>query len=489
MLGAEFIGNIGNRLVDLWEELNLFGVRDMARRIEDAGGQMTASAAWQEYKLRQAGKCRDEIQKELIRLLPYSDQAVRDAFVNALDQSRMNDAAIFADAGVTSRPFGTHESAQRLQALFEQTNGTMRNFTRTTAVEAEKAYIEACDRALLRVQSGLQSKEEAVRQAITEASQEGLTVRYPSGWVDSLEVAVRRAVQTGANQAALRQTIDTCEDIGTNYVIISSHLGARTHKILPHANHFGWQGKIYRIADRPSGFWGALQRFRDIVRRQNYPLLEEATGYPGDPLGLGGYNCRHSMFPYIPGVTENHMQKFDEQENEEAYKRSQDQRALEREMRRTRREYAGLEAAGEDTTEAKGRLKNQIEEYNAFCEKHNLTPQMNRTWIAPTVRSGFSGAANGGTIKPMTEYNLQFFGEKALETQTIQQMEHGIRSFKKRIAEHEDYLRDPRSHVKDWDKYPEDRKRREIHHWKTEIKNFKESIKNREEEISRRKSR
>jgi len=383
MLGAGFIGNIGQRVVELWEELNLFGIKDMARRIKDAGGQMTGTAAWQEYKLRQAGLTREEIQKEMTRLLPYSDRAVRETFLDALDQNRRNDASIFADAGVTPRPFGTHEASQRLQALFEQTNGTMRNFTRTTALEAQTDYIEACDRALLRVQSGLQTREEATRQAIIEASRGGLHVRYPSGWVDTIEVAVRRAVQTGANQAALRQTIDSCEDMGTNYVIVSSHLGARTHKMLPHANHYGWQGQVYRIRDRQAGFWGALRHFADIVRRRNYPLLEVATGYPSDPLGLGGYNCRHSMYPYIPGITENHMKKFDEAENEKAYNLSQDQRALEREIRRTRREVAGLEAAGEDATDAMARLQEQMAEYNDFCAANGMTPQMNRTWIAP----------------------------------------------------------------------------------------------------------
>lgn len=383
MLGAGFIGNIGQRVVDLWEELNLFGIRDMARRMEDAGGQMTPTAAWQEYKLRQAGQTREEIQKELTRLLPYSDKAVRDAFLNALDQNRRNDAAIFADAGVTPQPFGTHEAAQRLQVLFEQTNGTMRNFTRTTAVQAQTEFINACDRALLRVQSGLQTREEATRQAIIETSAQGLTVRYPTGWVDTIEVAVRRAIQTGANQAALRQTIDDCEAMGTNYVIVSSHLGARTHKMLPHANHWGWQGKIYRIHDRPAGFWGALRRFADIVTQRNYPLLEKATGYPNDPLGLGGYNCRHSMYPYIPGVTENHMRKFDEQENEKAYKLSQDQRAIERDIRKARRVLAGLEAAGEDTTEARSKLNDLMDKYDHFCDQNDLTPQMNRTWIAP----------------------------------------------------------------------------------------------------------
>ena len=384
MLVPDFLQNVAERAVELWEQLNIYAIRDIARRIKDAENHMTATAEWQEYKLRQGGLCRDEIMKEVRRLLPASDEEVRRIFEEAIITSNDNDADVFRAAGVEPQPFNTRAAQDTMQAIMEQTNGTLRNLTGTTAGEGQKAYFDACDRAVMKVRSGVVSQSQAIREAIVEAAEGGLRVYYPkTGWTDTVEVAVRRAITTGANQVALRATIDNCERMGTNYVIVSSHLGARVSDTNPIANHYGWQGQVYRIAKRERGFWGRLSAFFDMLQgKREYPLLREATGYPDDPLGLGGYNCRHSMYPYIPNVSKNHMEQYDSEENRKRYELSQKQRAKERDIRKDRRIKAGLEAAGEDAVEVAKRLRRKINDYNAFCRENRLTPQMDRTFIA-----------------------------------------------------------------------------------------------------------
>ena len=414
MLHPNFLAHVADKAVALWEKLNIFAARDMARRIADAENHMTASADWQKYKMEQAGQSAEEIRKEIRKTLPLSEKQIKEIFEEATLKSFENDAKVFEAAGMTPPPFNGEEGRKLLQALYEQTNGELYNFTRTTAEQSQRIYIAACDDALMRVRSGLQSKEQAIEQAIEKAAAGGLYVEYPSGHRDTVEVAVRRAVTTGVNQASLRMCIDECDSVGTNFVIVSAHLGARVGDT-PHANHAGWQGGIYRIKDREKGFWGMFEHLADALKGHNYPLLSEATGYPDDPLGLGGYNCRHNMMPYFPGVSENHMKQYDEAENKEAYENSQKQRAMERRMRERRRTMEGMKAAlkSEEASEElkeeirkelkkhEEKYKKQKDQYDQFCEDHKLTPQMNRTYVAKP-KNTVEGDGKGGKVVPTT---------------------------------------------------------------------------------------
>lgn len=59
---------------------------------------------------------------------------------------------------------------------------------------------------------------------------------------------------------------------------VTAHSGARPE-------HAEWQGKIYSRSGKS----------------KKYPSLVKVTGYGTGP-GLGGWNCRHSMFPYYEGM-------------------------------------------------------------------------------------------------------------------------------------------------------------------------------------------
>ena len=186
--------------------------------------------------------------------------------------------------------------------------------------------------------------------AIKELSSKGIeSITYPSGHVDHLDVAVRRAVLTGINQTALKLQEARADEMGCDLVEVTAHAGARTG--IGIANHAGWQGKIYSRSGTHS----------------KYPDFQEKTGY-GSGAGLGGWNCRHSFFPFFEGISE---PAYTEKELEELnapkyeyngqklteYEATQRQRYIERQIRRWKRENAALKAAGLDTTESAAKLK------------------------------------------------------------------------------------------------------------------------------------
>lgn len=110
---------------------------------------------------------------------------------------------------------------------------------------------------------------------------------------------------------------------------------------------------------------------------QEYPDFVESTGY-GTGEGLCGWNCRHSFFPFYPGVSRPHytpealaaLNAKDVEYNGKKYTRyevSQMQRALERQVRAAKRSFVAQEAAGLDTTAAAARLKAARKQLAQFC--------------------------------------------------------------------------------------------------------------------------
>ena len=80
MLHPNFLAHVADKAVALWEKLNIFAARDMARRIADAENHMTASADWQKYKMEQAGQSAEEIRKEIRKTLPLSEKQIKEIF-------------------------------------------------------------------------------------------------------------------------------------------------------------------------------------------------------------------------------------------------------------------------------------------------------------------------------------------------------------------------------------------------------------------------
>lgn len=101
---------------------------------------------------------------------------------------------------------------------------------------------------------------------------------------------------------------------------------------------------------------------------------------------------------------------------------------------------------------------------------------------------GVDNGGNSGIIKSSSKsrLSLQFFSEKDLQNQKSRSLEQGISNFKKRIAEHEEYIQNPKTHCPDWDNFSDMKKAGLIRHWNKEISNFKESIDNRINELKKR---
>ena len=352
MITPEQFQEIGETLLPLLDDLTEWIARDMIERFMIRFGRgekklLTGTDEWQAWVLEQAGGNLDEIQKALAKSTGKSQQEIAKIIKDSGIQAAKADAEA---AAVTFSGLSPSMMAIITDA-YERTVGEISNITRTTAGATNQAFIDICDAAYWKVRTGAQSYTAAMLEGVKELGQVQPTVRYPSGHKDTLEVAVLRCIRTGVAQSSGNMTIQQCKDMGWNHVLVSQHLGARVSDTDPIADHAGWQGKVYCIAGKDTQFDNLL----------------DATGYPENPLGLCGYNCRHSFTPFLPGVSQNHNKPIDTEANRRAYELSQTQRAMERRIRAQKRKCTALHTAVKNCEDpaAKAKLREKYAQSTA----------------------------------------------------------------------------------------------------------------------------
>lgn len=391
MITPEQFQEIGETLLPLLDDLTEWIARDMIERFMIRFGRgekklLTGTDEWQAWVLKQAGGNLDEIQKALAKSTGKSQQEIAKIFKDSGIQAAKADAEA---AAVTFSGLSPGMMAIITDA-YERTVGEISNITRTTAGATNQAFIDICDAAYWKVRTGAQSYTAAMLEGIKELGQVQPIVRYPSGHKDTLEVAVLRCIRTGVAQSSGNMTIQQCKDMGWNHVLVSQHLGARVSDTDPIADHAGWQGKVYCIAGKDAQFDNLL----------------DATGYPENPLGLCGYNCRHSFTPFLPGVSRNNNKPIDTEANRRAYELSQTQRAMERRIRAQKRKCAALHTAVKSCEDTAGkaklqekyaqsakRLQDQNAAYTKFCADNDLKPYHERLAVAGWDHSAASTAS------------------------------------------------------------------------------------------------
>lgn len=391
MITPEQFQEIGETLLPLLDDLTEWIARDMIERFMIRFGRgekklLTGADEWQAWVLEQAGGNLDEIQKALAKNTGKSQQEIAKVFKGSGIQAAKADAeaAAVTFSGLSPRMMAIITDA------YERTVGEISNITRTTAGATNQAFIDICDAAYWKVRTGAQSCTAAMLEGVKALGQLQPTVRYPSGHKDTLEVAVLRCIRTGVAQSSGNMTIQQCKDMGWNHVLVSQHLGARVSDTDPIADHAGWQGKVYCIAGKDAQFDNLL----------------DATGYPENPLGLCGYNCRHSFTPFLPGVSRNNNKPIATEANRRAYELSQTQRAMERRIRAQKRKCTALHTAvkncedpaakaklQEKYAQSAKRLQEQNAAYTKFCTDNDLKPYHERLAVAGWDHSAASTAS------------------------------------------------------------------------------------------------
>ena len=285
MLTPDYLEHCADEAIKINAELENAIIKDIARRIVQAG-TMTETARHQIKSLQLNGNLYNEIVEEIANITDLSKKAVKNIFEDAAVESITFDDKIYELAGLT--PTSWRESPVMMQILqtgIQKANNDITNLIMTTAGTSQSKFQEMANMAYRQFTSGAFDYNTAIFNAVEQLSKDGINVQYPSGKLDKIDVAVRRAVLTGVNQTANKLQDKRAEEMGTDLFEVTAHIGARVTKKQDWTNHAWWQGKVYSISGT----------------NDKYPSLE-VTGY-GKVDGLGGINCRHSKFPFFEGIS------------------------------------------------------------------------------------------------------------------------------------------------------------------------------------------
>lgn len=368
MLTPEYLDGLTDDILAMYDALNESIIGDVARRIVKTG-MVTETAAWQMKQAQEMGALYEDVIERISEVSGYTEDELRRLFEDAGVENIRYENDIMSQMGLM--PIELKQSETMLKLLrngIEKTSRDLSNLTLTTAIRAQNAYYNATNLAYLQVSSGVLSYQEAIKRAVLTVAKDGATVLYPSGHIDKIDVAVRRAVLTGVNQTAAKINLEYCDESGCDFVETTAHSGARP-------SHAVWQGKVFCISGQSN----------------LYPPFSE-TGY-GTGAGLCGWNCRHNFHSYWPGIsvpayTDKMLADYNAKKYEyngeklTDYECSQMQRSMERKIRETRRQLtacnAAMDSTGDDALKAKFkmefenksvRLKAQETDLKDFCRK------------------------------------------------------------------------------------------------------------------------
>ena len=401
MIDAEYLAEVQANIEENVSSVNYEIVQAIAKRLiisieKFNEPKLITSSLKNILQLEASGLLYEDIERIIEQSMPQFTKEVRKAFNDAierieifedveqverkmvpLDEPTLEEKQIVEEELKPKSERFSKEMKIKVDSAYRRTNGELKNLTRTTASAGQQRFVQILDEAYQKAQQGM-STNKVILDAIKEASFIGGEVVYPSGHRDKIEVAIARAVRTGINQANADIVLTRCGELGISYVKVSEHIGARVTKQNDYTNHSWWQGQAYHLDwsnPKLKGYLGDHEPV-DAKNEYNLPDFMEYCNY-GHPLGCIGINCRHSISLFFPNLQEKPKSRVDNAENEKKYNAEQKARAMERAIRKTKREIEALkqydtDEARELLAQAREKLRQQSKAYADFCRENKL---------------------------------------------------------------------------------------------------------------------
>ena len=367
MLTPEYLNDIEfNDVVKLYNKLNIEITADIISRISIMDDITAVSKEQMKILLQTNGtEIFNEALEKTSLLTRETKNALKLLFKNMAKEDMQGYEELYE---YREKPFKLSETQYNiLNQGLKQTNKTLKNMTNTIAFQSQQAYVNAVDEAYMKVISGAFDYTSAINTAVQQLADKGITLKDKLGRNIQLETAVRRNVLSGIHTTAnnINRNIET--ELGCDGYEITAHLGARP-------SHAEEQGKQFAVSKKDAGKYG-LELWSDVAE-----LWEE-------------YNCRHSYFGIILGVSEpvytnNELEKFKNAtvtlngKQVPYYKATQRQRQFESDIRNTKRSIQTLDKAGIDSSNQRSKLRQLQMKQTAFCKETGLEKDYSRMKIA-----------------------------------------------------------------------------------------------------------
>lgn len=301
---------------------------------------------WQAQQLQKIGRLNQDAVKLMARTDGLSEDAVKDLIkfhgmkiVDEVDSQLKR-------ATKQNQPLSA-DVTNKLDAIADQTWTDLQNNVNESLVTRNyqhsavtRAYRQILTESTIATVSGATSHEDAVKHALYKAVDQGLPTRLvdKAGHNWSIEGYTRMVTTTTVNRTYNDLRLQRMQDFDMHLAVMSSHPNSR-----PACAPI--QGHVVNLV--PSGDPNYDPKYDSIYNH----------GY-GEPSGVLGINCRHVLYPYVPGLSTNHQPQYDPDEAIKNGKLVQAQRARERAIRDAKKRLKAAEELGD--TEMVSRTKTLI---------------------------------------------------------------------------------------------------------------------------------
>lgn len=243
-------------------------------------------------------------------LSPIEEEDMKNILEKALENIR-----IWEDAPTPMDEVFFRMNDNKLDALMETVENDFNEANASVLRRMDDVYRETIFRAHVHYNTGTVSLDKAIDMATKDFLAKGIdAITYKGGKKVNIASYAEMALRTANHRAYLMAEGKKRQEMGLYLVVVSAHATA-CPLCIP------WQGMI--IIDDVYGGGSPIAG--------SFPLLSTAMD-----AGLMHPNCRHNLSTYFPGITT--LPEIPDMEGvEENYRREQQQRHIERQIRRYKR--------------------------------------------------------------------------------------------------------------------------------------------------------
>lgn len=336
-----------NQISSIYNESELKVLSNLANKAKK-GNKVEG---WAEWKLKDIQTLKDQTAKLIAPSNAVAKSIMSDSLLDVYNGAKRS---VGRDLGVPTTILSDFVPLKMQRLILEANNlvdGTSVQILRNVD-DVYRSIIAQTSTGLL---SGVDTRQQVIQSALNRFADRGVT-----GFVDRIgrrwEMGsyVEMAIRTTTSNAALQGHIDRQLELGEDLMMVSS-FGNTCPICMP------WEGKILSVTGNTI----------------KYPSIETAR-----TAGLFHPNCKHTLMPYIEGITE----PVKQEPRPEVYEAQQQQRSNERQIRKWKRREA-VAITPKDQLLA----SNKIKEWQSIQRQHIAEWDLRRNYSREGIKSGRAG--------------------------------------------------------------------------------------------------
>ena len=348
MLTPNKMNNLqNNKLVDIYTAINQELTNDIINKIKSSEDITNYTKSQIKALIKNGGQ---EIFNEALKKVQGISRSTLNelkTIFNDLVNSQMSGYKSTFDA-VGATYAVTDSMMKTINNAIKETNGTLKNMTKTVAYASQTDFVNAMDNLYMKVTSGAFDYDTALKRTVADLAKKGVTFKTSDGRNEKIETVVKRNLFSSIQNTATDLAKEIGDIIDYNCVVIGHSYKCRpTH---------------HPIDD--------VVMSKEVFKRYEYLTYE--------------YNCNHIVnydwreeFENNPNKIEYGDQHGTLKEVKKNYEIQQKANYYANQVKNKKMQIAN----GDNSEEVKRELLNAQVKYRTFCKTNGLTVDYSKTWV------------------------------------------------------------------------------------------------------------